>query len=122
MASSANLGYFNPMRTPLNPDGYSAALAALLRRRREAEGLSQNKLAAESGISRTMLTHVERGLRFPTVDLLCRLTRSLKTTPARILAQAEQELRQGKTHAFASAARASGVGRKVRKDGGRSVR
>ncbi len=106
------------MRTPLNPAGYSAALAVVLRRRRESEGLSQNKLAAEAGISRTMLTHVERGLRFPTVDLLCRLAHGLKTTPARILAQAEQELRQGKSHVFASAARPSYLGRKREKSSG----
>jgi transcriptional regulator with XRE-family HTH domain len=102
------------MRTPLNPAGYNAALAAVLRHRREAAGLSQNRLAAESGVSRTMLTHVERGLRFPTVDLLCRLARGLGATPARILAQAERELRLGKTHVFASAARLPGPGKKTR--------
>ncbi|MDR0353985.1 MAG: helix-turn-helix domain-containing protein [Opitutaceae bacterium] len=91
------------MRTPLSPAGYSAAVAAVLRRRREVAGLSQNRLSEAAGVSRTMLTHVERGLRFPTVDLLCRLARGLETTPARLLAQAERELRQGKTHAFASA-------------------
>ena len=91
------------MRTPLIPAAYNTALAAVLRRRRETAGMSQNKLATASGVSRTMLTHLERGLRFPTVDLLCRLARGLETTPARILAQAEQELRQGKTHSFACA-------------------
>jgi len=91
------------MRTSWNPASYNAALAAVLRRRRETAELSQNKLASDSGISRTMLTHVERGLRFPTVDLLCRLARGLETTPARILAQVERELRQGKTHVFATA-------------------
>lgn len=109
------------MRTSLNPDGYNAALAAVLRRRREEAGLSQNTLSSESGISRTMLTHVERGLRFPTVDLLCRLAKGLKTTPARILAQVERELRQGKRHAFASAARMHNPGKKTRKLGGSPI-
>jgi len=91
------------MRAPLNPTSYNAALASVLRRRREAAGLSQNRLSAGAGVSRTMLTHVERGLRFPTVDMLCRLALGLKTSPARLLAQAERELRQGRTHVFASA-------------------
>ena len=102
----------------MTPAGYNAALAALIRRRREAGKLSQNKLAAEAGISRTMLTHVERGLRFPTVDLLWRVARGLKTTPARILVEVERELRQGKTHVFASAARVTDFAKKARKRGG----
>jgi transcriptional regulator with XRE-family HTH domain len=82
------------MHVPLDPADYSAALAATVRHRREAAGLSQNQLSITSGVSRTMLTHVERGMRFPTVDFLCRLARGLKTTPARILAQAERELKK----------------------------
>ncbi|MDR0902183.1 MAG: helix-turn-helix domain-containing protein [Opitutaceae bacterium] len=85
------------MRAPLNPADYSAALAATVRCRREAAGLSQNQLSAASGVSRTMLTHVERGMRFPTVDFLCRLACGLRTTPARILAQAERELKKSAT-------------------------
>jgi transcriptional regulator with XRE-family HTH domain len=56
----------------------SAALAATVRCRREAAGLSQNQLSAASRVSRTMLTHVERGMCFPTVDFLCRPARGLK--------------------------------------------
>lgn len=113
MASRKFSGYSQAMRMPLDPSNYSVALASVLRRRREAAGLSQNKLSSDAGVSRTMLTHVERGLRFPTVDMLCRLARGLDTTPARILAQAEKELLQGQTHVFASAQPKTGSTRKT---------
>jgi transcriptional regulator with XRE-family HTH domain len=79
------------MRTGVKASEYSAALAKEIRRRRLAAGLSQNKLAALAGVSRTMLTHVEREMRLPTVEMLFRIAAGLGTTPAVVLATVERE-------------------------------
>jgi transcriptional regulator with XRE-family HTH domain len=49
---------------------------AVRRRRREA-GLSLEELAARSGVSATMLSEVERGLKNPTVKLAWQVARAL---------------------------------------------
>jgi transcriptional regulator with XRE-family HTH domain len=45
----------------------------LLREKREALGLSMNGVAADAGLSHTMISRVERGLRQPTLDTVLRI-------------------------------------------------
>lgn len=53
-------------------------------------GLSQEELAFQSGLHRTSISHIERGLKSPTVDTLAKLAHALETTPSDLLASAEQ--------------------------------
>jgi transcriptional regulator with XRE-family HTH domain len=63
----------------------------LIRRRRGAAGLSQEALAAKAGLHRTYIGLLERGLRNPTIDVVCRLARALGTTMTAMVAELEGE-------------------------------
>lgn len=52
-----------------------------LKRLREERGLSQEQLAFDSGLHRTYISGVERGLRNPTILVIERLSKTLKITP-----------------------------------------
>jgi transcriptional regulator with XRE-family HTH domain len=54
------------------------AFGATVRRVREAAGLSQEKLAAKTGIHRTYIGGIERGERNPTLLMIHRLARALR--------------------------------------------
>ena len=55
-------------------------------RRLPAEaGLSQEKLALEAELDRTYVSGVERGVRNPTVTVLARIAKALKTDPDKLL-------------------------------------
>ncbi|MFG2002992.1 helix-turn-helix domain-containing protein [Spirillospora sp. NPDC048911] len=62
-----------------------ADLGRRLRRERRARGVSLDALAAASGVSRSMISDVERGAKAPTVVVLARLATALGTTAARLL-------------------------------------
>jgi transcriptional regulator with XRE-family HTH domain len=64
-------------------------LGQLIRREREAAELTQEQLAAEAGIHRTYLSLLERGQRTPTIEVLRRLAKALKTTMTAIVAELE---------------------------------
>ena len=69
-------------------DDLVAALGGRLRELRRARGLSLENLAAASGVSRSMISDVERGARSPTVLVLARLVATaLGTTVARLLGE-----------------------------------
>jgi transcriptional regulator with XRE-family HTH domain len=61
------------------------ALGARVRRERHARGLTLEDLAAASGVSRSMLSEVERGSRTPTVLTVDRIATGLGTSLARLL-------------------------------------
>jgi transcriptional regulator with XRE-family HTH domain len=65
--------------------GIVALLAANVRRKRKAAGLSQEELAFESGLDRTYISQVERKQRNVTIIVLARLAKALKSTPAQLL-------------------------------------
>ncbi|HEV2271381.1 MAG TPA: helix-turn-helix transcriptional regulator [Steroidobacteraceae bacterium] len=52
---------------------------------RKAKGWSQEKLALESGISRSYIGGVERGQRNIALVNICRLAEALETPPAKLL-------------------------------------
>ena len=56
----------------------------LVRRLREAAGLSQEDFAARAGVHRTYIGGIERGERNPTLTTIYRLARALRVSPARL--------------------------------------
>ena len=65
------------------------ALGSVIRGMRKARKLSQEALAYESGVNRTFLSQIERGVRQPTVTTLYKLARTLDTSAADLLASAD---------------------------------
>ncbi len=64
-------------------------IAAGLQQRREALGLSVNDLALRSGVSRAMISKIERVEASPTASLLGRLCNALGLTLSSLIASAE---------------------------------
>ncbi|MDP3675571.1 MAG: helix-turn-helix transcriptional regulator [Novosphingobium sp.] len=60
-------------------------VGANLRRAREAEGISQEELADRSGLHRTYVSGVERGIRNPTVIVLEKIAKALKVKTSSLL-------------------------------------
>jgi transcriptional regulator with XRE-family HTH domain len=63
------------------------ALGERVRRERARRRLSLNELAAKAGVSRSMLSAVERGRKAPTVLVLDRIATGLDTSIARLLGE-----------------------------------
>jgi len=70
----------------------SVAFGVALRRIRTAKRLSQEKLAIKSGLDRSYVSLLERGLRQPTLTTLLSLARQLGTTATALVRAAEEEL------------------------------
>jgi transcriptional regulator with XRE-family HTH domain len=68
-----------------------AALATTLQAARQARGLSGGALADRSGVSRAMISKIERGETQPTAVLLSRLAAALGMTLSELVARAEQD-------------------------------
>lgn len=71
-----------PALEPLAP-----AVGANLRRLRIKRGLSLQRLARRSGVSRAMLSQIELGHSAPTINLLWKVARALDVTFASLVAQ-----------------------------------
>jgi transcriptional regulator with XRE-family HTH domain len=61
----------------------------LLAAKREALGLSMNVVAAKAGLSHSMISRVERGLRKPTLDTLLRIAAAMNVELWPFLKKAE---------------------------------
>jgi transcriptional regulator with XRE-family HTH domain len=72
-------------------DVAAAALAARLRAEREARGWSIGDLAARSGVSRAMISKIERNEASPTAALLGRLSGAFGLTLSALLARSESD-------------------------------
>lgn len=68
------------------------ALGNVIRNVRKARKLTQEALAFESGVNRTYLSQIERGLQNPTIETLFRLTHALKIPAADIIQAVENDV------------------------------
>lgn len=68
-----------------NPDAALSLLPARLKQARQAQGLSLDAVAKLSGVSRSMVSQIERGESSPTVATLWNLTRALQVDFAGLL-------------------------------------
>lgn len=73
-----------------SPSDLTPVLGANLRRLRVRRGLSLDRLAAASGVSRAMISQVERGRSTPTINSVWRIARALDV-PFAALISAEKE-------------------------------
>lgn len=62
-------------------------LGSRLRAQRQARALGLGALASTSGVSRSMISDIERGAKVPTVLVLARLATALGTTVSRLLGE-----------------------------------
>ena len=69
-----------------------AAFGEAVRRRRERLGLSQEALGFVSGLDRTYVSGIERGVRNPTLRIIWRLAEALSTTPSALLKASEKRI------------------------------
>jgi transcriptional regulator with XRE-family HTH domain len=76
-------------RTDLAGGGLEARLASRIRTEREARGWSLDDLAGHSGVSKAMISKIERGESSPTAALLGRLSGAFGLTLSTLLARAE---------------------------------
>jgi transcriptional regulator with XRE-family HTH domain len=70
-------------------DDTTARIAHTLRAEREARGWSQGDLAARSGVSKAMISKVERAEASPTAAILARLSGAFELTLAALLTRTE---------------------------------
>lgn len=71
-----------------DPDAILAKLPARLKEARRAQGLSLEAVARLSGVSRSMVSQIERGESSPTIATLWNLTRALQVDFAGLLEDA----------------------------------
>lgn len=65
-------------------DPVLAVLGQSVRQRREARGLTQEKLAEKAGLDPTYISGIERGLRNPGIKNVARLAKALGFTTAEL--------------------------------------
>jgi transcriptional regulator with XRE-family HTH domain len=75
-------------------DEIAASVIAALRTHRLDQGVSMNALAERSGLSLTMISFVERGIRKPTLDTLLRISEALGVSLGKLIHQAEISARR----------------------------
>ncbi|WP_405229562.1 helix-turn-helix domain-containing protein [Lentisalinibacter sediminis] len=68
------------------------AFGSALRQSRHAKNLSQEALANATGLDRTFISLLERGLRQPTLATLFSLAECLDEKPSELVAKVESEL------------------------------
>ncbi len=69
----------------MDPRDVRQAFAANLRRLRHAKGLSQETLAYEAGVNRTYLSKLEKGVSYPGLEVIAKLSDVLGVEPAELL-------------------------------------
>jgi transcriptional regulator with XRE-family HTH domain len=80
-------------RKHIQPDpGPQKAFGQALREIRKEQGISQEKLALDSGFDRTYISLVERGIQSPTVKKVVKIAQILNVKPSEILQRMEQIL------------------------------
>ncbi|HEU0223246.1 MAG TPA: helix-turn-helix transcriptional regulator, partial [Paracoccaceae bacterium] len=85
---AAAKGRVAPHRRPsedLSGESVVAALGARVKRLRSQHGLTLEQLAEQSGVSRAMLSKVERGEKSPTLAIVARIARGLNISLSALL-------------------------------------
>lgn len=72
--------------------GLKEAIAATLRRLREAESLSKRQMAQRASLERVYLIQLERGQKRPSVNALFYLSSALGLKPSEMMRMIEDEL------------------------------
>lgn len=72
------------------PHDQKQSIGRILRRKREALGISQEELAARSEVDRSYISILERGLKSPTIETLEKICAALGTLPERIIEEARK--------------------------------
>jgi transcriptional regulator with XRE-family HTH domain len=75
---------------PRAPDDLVSVLGPNLRRLRVKRGLSLERLARASGVSRAMLSQIELGQSAPTINVLWKVARAMNVAFSTLLAHAER--------------------------------
>jgi len=79
------------MRKQIQPQsGPERAFGEALRETRKERGISQMDLYTASGIDRTYISAVERGLQSPTIRMIARFAKYLKVQPSDLVLRMEQ--------------------------------
>ena len=68
------------------------AFGEVLRAKRKAMGLSQEKLALDVGLERTFVSMLERGLRQPSLTTMLKLALALGCSAAELVSEVERVL------------------------------
>ena len=72
----------------------AVVLGQVLRRLRNERNMSQEDVAFESGVDRSFLSEIERGIHQPSVSTLFRIARALGMTASAVLAAVEEEIEE----------------------------
>ena len=73
------------IQSMVSMDEIRARLAANLRRLRGERGISQERLALEAGVDRTMLSKIERRISNPSIETLLKLANRLNVDPVSLV-------------------------------------
>jgi transcriptional regulator with XRE-family HTH domain len=69
----------------MDPRDFRDALAANLRRPRNAKGIPQEDLAYEAGINLSCMSKLEKGASYPGLEIIAKLATVLEVEPAELL-------------------------------------
>lgn len=72
-----------------SPEAFLGKEIAGLRKR---YGLSQEELGFRAEVHRTYISQLERGLKSPTLGMILKLSRALKTSGSKLVATVERQL------------------------------
>ncbi|HWX17264.1 MAG TPA: helix-turn-helix transcriptional regulator [Chthoniobacterales bacterium] len=67
------------------PRAISLEVVRLLKKERIRSGISMNRLAEKAGLSQSMVSLLERGMRTPTLDTLLRISAALNVDLSKLL-------------------------------------
>lgn len=70
------------------------AFSKVLRELREANHISQEKLAEYCDLDRTYISLLERGLRQPTITTVFKLAKALNISPTKLIEKVETQINQ----------------------------
>lgn len=78
-------------RKQIHPEtGPEKAFGQALREIREGKEISQERLALESGLDRTYISLIERGINSPSIRVVVKIASILKIPPSRIVKRMEE--------------------------------